>query len=78
MSTYTLCFYGEKNQLICKLSPNTRLTHNPGILSNSVATDETPQIAVSHLGLYCLRTGISWKNENILLIPLRIKVDASK
>ena len=34
-----------------------------GTWANSTDPDETPQNAASHLGLHCLLTGISIKNE---------------
>ena len=60
--------------------------YKPGIrlwdIGNRIAPDVTPQNAASHLGLFCLLTAISSKNEikmkKILLVPLKMKVDSSK
>ena len=54
--------------------------YKPGILfmgqANSIAPDVTMQFAVSHLGLSCLLTFIDMKNEILLLMPLKLKVDS--
>ena len=46
-------------------------------LANSIATDETPQNVLSHLGLYCLLAGFSLKNgikmKNHSCYPLMVK-----
>ena len=50
---------------------------SPGILflghkqTAKIAPDKMPQNVASHLGLYCLFTGISSKNEKLLLMPLK-------